>query len=187
MTAHLTQPLAPTKTLERITVVQGEAHASTKPGVEMNTVLGSCVATCLYDPIARVGGMNHFLLAEPPKSAAAETLDSNYGLYLMELLINKMLGLGAVKSRMKGRLYGGANINPDLGAIGSDNAAFARSFLSQEGIITVFEDMEGSQARRIHFRPAAGLVRCVKVAPLAAPKDKPLVRPQSAIGTVELF
>lgn len=187
MTAPVTTPLSAPPQIKRVTVIQGEAHASCDPKTEMNTVLGSCVATCLYDPVARVGGMNHFLLAEPPKTASAETVDSNYGLYLMELLINKMLALGAVKSRMKGRLYGGANINPDLGAIGSDNAAFARAFLHQEKIITVFEDLEGARARRIHFRPAAGLVRCTKVAPIAAPKDKPLVRPKSALGTVELF
>ena len=180
-------PPAPGHTLNRITVIQGQARASADPGAEMNTILGSCVATCLFDPVARIGGMNHFLLAEPPKSAREDTFDANYGLYLMELLVNEMLQLGAIKSRLKGRLYGGANINADLGAIGSANAAFAREFLASEGIETVFEDLEGSRARRIQFRPASGLVRCREVAPVAAPTDKPLVRPQSALGNVELF
>ncbi|MEE4155294.1 MAG: chemotaxis protein CheD [Erythrobacter sp.] len=171
----------------QVAVLQGEAHASADPTVELGTVLGSCVATCLYDPAARIGGMNHFLLAEPPDSHDACAFDANYGLFLMELLINKMLQLGALKRRLKGRLYGGANINPDLGAIGSTNAAFAREFLRREGIEQVFEDLEGSAARRIHFRPASGLVKCREVAPVAAPKDKPLSRPQSALGTVELF
>ncbi|MEM1195964.1 MAG: chemotaxis protein CheD [Pseudomonadota bacterium] len=175
------------QTPKRITVIQGQAHSSEDANVEFNTVLGSCVATCLFDPVARIGGMNHFLLAEPPKSARSATFDSNYGLYLMELLVNQMLQLGAIKSRLKGRLYGGANINADLGAIGSANAAFAREFLASEGIEKVFEDLEGSRARRIQFRPASGLVRCREVAPVAAPKDKPLVRPQSALGNVELF
>ncbi|MDJ0977117.1 MAG: chemotaxis protein CheD [Erythrobacter sp.] len=174
-------------TLKKRTVVQGEAFASSDPAHELNTILGSCVATCLFDPVARVGGMNHFLLAEPPKSARNETFDSNYGLYLMELLINEMLKLGANKSRLKGRLYGGASINPELGPIGTANASFARHFMAREGIQTVFEDLEGTRARRIQFRPASGLVRCREVAPVAAPKDKPLVRPQSALGNVELF
>lgn len=174
-------------TISKVTVVQGQARSSDDANVEMNTILGSCVATCLFDPVARIGGMNHFLLAEPPKSVRGEGFDSNYGLYLMELLINQMLQLGAVKSRLKGRLYGGANINPDLGAIGSVNAAFAREFLAREGIENVFEDLEGSRARRIQFRPVSGLVRCREVAPVAAPTDKPLVRPQSALGNVELF
>jgi len=174
-------------TVKKLTVIQGEAHASYDTQVEMNTILGSCVATCLFDPVARIGGMNHFLLAEPPESARGDGFDNNYGLYLMELLINEMLQLGAAKSRLKGRLYGGANINAELGAIGSANAAFAREFLAREGIENVFEDLEGKRARRIQFRPASGLVRCREVEPVAAPKDKPLVRPQSALGNVELF
>lgn len=173
--------------MKTVTVIQGQARASASPNVEMSTILGSCVATCLYDPIARIGGLNHFLLAQPPKGALDDGFDSTYGLYLMELLVNEMLELGAVKSRLKARLYGGANINAELGAIGSANAAFARQFLADEGIVKVFEDLEGTRARRIHFRPASGLVRCREVAPVSAPKDKPLAPPQSALGNVELF
>ncbi len=171
----------------RMTIVQGEARASADPRVEMSTILGSCVATCLFDPVARIGGMNHFLLAEPPAHARRATFDSDYGLFLMELLINEMLGLGAIKSRMRARLYGGANLNPDLSPIGTANAAFARHFLEREGIPKVFEDLEGNQARRIQFRPAGGQVRARLVPADTAPTQKPLARPQSALGTVELF
>lgn len=52
--------------LRRVTLLQGEVHVSGDPAVEVSTVLGSCVSTCLYDPVARIGGINHFLLAEPP-------------------------------------------------------------------------------------------------------------------------
>ena len=85
----------------RMTILQGEARASADPHAEMSTILGSCVATCLFDPVARVGGMNHFLLAEPPSHVRNQAFDSDYGLFLMELLINEMLGLGARKNRMK--------------------------------------------------------------------------------------
>jgi chemotaxis protein CheD len=105
----------------------------------------------------------------------------------MELLINEMLGLGAIKGRMRARLYGGANLNPDLAPIGTANAAFARQFLEREGIPKVFEDLEGTQARRIQFRPASGMVRARLVAADTAPTQKPLARPQSALGMVELF
>ena len=171
----------------RMTIVQGEARASADPHAEMSTILGSCVATCLFDPVARVGGMNHFLLAEPPSHVRNQAFDSDYGLFLMELLINEMLGLGARKNRMRARLYGGANLNPDLTPIGSANAAFARQFLDRESIPCVFEDMEGTQARRIQFRPASGQVRARLVPSEVAPTQKPLGRPQSALGTVELF
>lgn len=178
------QPAPP---MQRITILQGEARASRDPQVEMSTILGSCVATCLYDPVAQVGGMNHFLLAKPPAHVRNQKFDSDYGLFLMELLVNEMLGLGALRSRMRARLYGGANLNPDLSPIGSANAAFARQFLEREGIPKVFEDLEGTLARRIRFRPATGQVSARIVAPETAPTQKPLGRPQSALGTVELF
>jgi chemotaxis protein CheD len=171
----------------RLTIVQGEAKASTDPRVEMSTILGSCVATCVFDPVARVGGMNHFLLAEPPAHVCNQVFDSDYGLFLMELLVNEMLGLGARKGRMRARLYGGANLNPDLKPIGSANAAFARQFLEREGIPKMFEDLEGTQARRIQFRPSSGQVRARLVPADTAPTQKPLGRPQSALGIVELF
>ena len=180
--------------LIRTTILQGEAKASADERVIMSTVLGSCVATCLYDPVARVGGMNHYLLAKPLDHSASN-IDSSYGLFLMELLINEMLKLGADKRRMKARLYGGANMSTGLGRIGSDNAAFARQFLRDESIQTVFEDLEGNFARRIEFSPVNGLVRARKVAGEAPPPVKPInpIRqipqgnPQGGLGDVDLF
>ena len=67
------------------------------------------------------------------------------------------------------------------------NAAFARQFLERENIPKVFEDLEGTQARRIQFRPVSGQVRARLVPSDVAPTEKPLGRPQSALGTVELF
>ncbi len=181
-------PIEPSsKPAVRVTVMQGQAVASADPSLEMSTILGSCVATCLFDPHARVGGMNHFLLAKPLNEFRDRKFDSDYGLYLMELLVNEMLHLGASKMNMKGRLYGGANINSDLTPIGSANADFARGFLRQEGIPQVFEDLEGRSARRIHFRPASGLVRCRQVMDEAVPKEKPQGRPKASLGAVELF
>ncbi len=167
--------------------MQGQAEASHDPNVEFSTILGSCVATCLFDPAARVGGMNHFLLAEPPPGKAVGDFDEHYGLFLMELLVNKTLALGAKRSRLKARLYGGANIRDGLAPIGTANAQFARSFLKREDIPLAHEDLEGRSARRVHFLPTKGLVRCRKVNDAPMPMQKPLGRPKSAGGDVELF
>ena len=59
--------LAPTT---RLTVMQGQVRVSAGPRVELTTVLGSCVATCLYDPVVEVGGMNHFLLPDPARDSS---------------------------------------------------------------------------------------------------------------------
>ena len=172
---------------QRITVLQGEVRVSADPAVEFTTVLGSCVCTCLFDPQARIGGMNHFLLAEPPSHHTSTTFDEHYGVCLMELLINQMLAGGAVKSRLKARLYGGANLHLGMQQIGSMNASFARRFLLQEGIPLMHEELGGTSARRVHFLPASGKVRCRTADAKVAPAIVPVRRPATASGEVELF
>ncbi|WP_125954918.1 chemotaxis protein CheD [Novosphingobium sp. MD-1] len=172
---------------QRRTVMQGQAFASDSVDEEFTTVLGSCVSTCLYDPEVRVGGMNHFLLAEPPSSNPSAAIDVHYGVYLMEVLVNEMLARGARKHRLKAHLYGGANVNRTMMKIGSINAEFARGFLTREGIVLMREDLGGTQARRVDFRPASGQVRCRLVEERLAPPVQPTTRPQKASGDVELF
>ena len=167
--------------------MQGQVKVSDDPQAELTTVLGSCVACCMFDPDAHVGGMNHFLLAEPPSSHSHGVVDEHYGVYLMELLINEMLANGAAKHRLRAHLYGGANLYPGMAQIGSANAAFAKTFLMRERITLVREDLGGNSARRVDFRPASGLVRCRTVANTLAPEERPVARPVAAVGEVELF
>ncbi len=172
------------------TILQGDVRASADANLTLSTVLGSCVAICLYDPLNRIGGMNHFLLSTPQNPATASDCDTDYGLYLMELLINEMFKLGANKTHMKARAYGGANMNRDLAPIGQSNAAFARTFLRDEGISLVYEDLEGEVARRVDFRPATGQVRVRRIAsvdPATLPTQIPQAGRKRDLGTVELF
>ena len=171
----------------RLTVLQGQFKVSAGPRVEMGTVLGSCVATCLYDPSVELGGMNHFLLSEPPASHNREDVDVHYGVYLMEMLINEMLAYGARKDRLRAHLYGGANIRSGMAPIGTANGNFARGFLERERIELVRHDLGGNSARRIDFRPASGLVRCRVVPAADAPDMAPQPRAASHRGDVELF
>jgi len=174
--------------IERVTVMQGQALVDGAAHIEFSTVLGSCVATCLFDPEARIGGMNHFLLSEPPAGLAGMTdVDEHYGVYLMELLVNQMLARGASKSRLKAHLYGGANVNRNMMRIGTANAEFAQVFLRREGIVVMREDMGGTNARRVDFRPASGQIRCRTVEDRLAPPVNPTTRPARASGDVELF
>jgi chemotaxis protein CheD len=177
----------PITNITRINILQGQARVSAGPRVEFSTVLGSCVATCLFDPDVEVGGMNHFLLAEPPAGSHNGDFDEHYGVYLMELLINEMLAHGASKSRMRALLYGGANLNSNFAKIGSKNAEFARQFLASERISVVREDLGGNSARRVDFRPARGQVRCRTVENTLAPDIKPSSRPMQSRGDVEMF
>lgn len=136
-----------------ISVIQGEYAVSGETGAAMSTVLGSCVAACLYDPVKQVGGMNHFLL---PEAKSGDSQNVKYGAYLMELLINDLLKMGAQRHRLKVKLAGGAKMSKFLGDVGEKNIAFVRKYLSNEGLPVQWQSLGGLQARRIHFFPATG-------------------------------
>lgn len=179
-------PVAPPQ-MRRLTVAQGDSLASNDPEVVFTTVLGSCVAVCLYDGAAGVGGMNHFLLADPAPIAGEDAhLLNRYGLHSMELLINAMLKRGAARFGLKARIYGGATMREGLGDIGRRNIEFARKFLANEKIPVLGENVGGTSARRIEFRPAAGLSRCKVVS--SKPVENIIVKaPPASLGDVELF
>ena len=93
----------------RVTIRPGE-HKVTKETMVFSTLLGSCVSACLYDPVSRVSGMNHFLLANRryARNLPLNVTDAGrYGINAMELLINDMMKLGAVKARLKAKVFGG--------------------------------------------------------------------------------
>jgi chemotaxis protein CheD len=139
----------------RVSIIQGEFHVSADPEIVISTLLGSCIAVCMNDPLAKVGGMNHFLLPGDGNSAH-DNQGSRYGVHLMELLINGLLKLGASRDRLQAKVFGGANIVRGLGSIGSANAAFARHFLEREHISFAGGSMGGDQGRRVQFWPATG-------------------------------
>lgn len=135
-------------------IVQGDHRVSSNPEESLLTILGSCVAACLYDPVRGVGGMNHFLLADGDGQEAMR-----YGAYAMEVLINDLLKLGASRDRLEAKLFGGAKIMERLNDIGAENVLFARRFLATEGIPIVGESLGGRRARRIEFWPVGGRAR----------------------------
>ena len=134
-------------------ILQGECFVSAEPNIEMTTLLGSCVATCLFDERAGVGGMNHFLL---PDGAAGNRNGQKYGLHAMEVLINSMLKIGAKRDRISAKVFGGARMADFGGAIGEKNVEFAMSFLEQERIPCIASSTGGTLARRLKFHSATG-------------------------------
>ena len=142
---------------QRIHLIQGDFHVSNQPDLVLTTTLGSCVACCLFEPVAGVGGMNHFLL--PGGDAASGGDARRYGAHAMELLINGMMRAGARKNRLEAKLFGGGRLSGNLPDIGGANAAFAEQFLHDEGIAWLGGSTGGSGARRIQFWPATGRVR----------------------------
>ncbi len=141
-------------------VIQGEYAVSGKEADVLTTVLGSCVAVCLLDPVRKLGGMNHFLL---PTASSSDGKTSRFGVHAMEELINELLKRGAERSRLRAKVFGGASMVGNLRDIGAENAAFARRFLKDEGIPCLAESLGGRSARRIRFWPVSGRVRQMTV------------------------
>jgi chemotaxis protein CheD len=137
----------------QINLVQGEHAVSGDADVALTTILGSCVAACMRDPHAGVGGMNHFLL---PGVLGGASEGMERGVHAMELLINALLQAGARRDRLEAKLFGGARMMRNLSDIGAQNAAFATDFLRQERIAHQGGSLGGDQARRIRFWPATG-------------------------------
>lgn len=137
-------------------------HVCTAEPMVLSTLLGSCVAVCLFDPERGVMGMNHFLLATRHGKGGREPLLSStagrYGIHAMELLINGMLALGARRAALRAKAFGGGNVlgwsSDKVGPrfrIGDMNVAFVREFFAREGIPVVAEDLGGHCARQVHF------------------------------------
>jgi chemotaxis protein CheD len=174
----------------KIAVIQGEYRVIDDPNVVLTTVLGSCVAACLRDPIAGVGGMNHFLLANASDGKTGSD-QVRYGAYAMELLINDLLKRGARRDRLEAKLFGGAKLFDTLQDIGDGNATFAERFMRDEGIPVTGGSLRGRSARRVEFWPVVGRVRQRMVEDRSlAEQETRLVRrapPVVDTGAVELF
>jgi chemotaxis protein CheD len=141
----------------RVHIIQGQQEVSDDPDVILTTTLGSCVAACVRDPIAGVGGMNHFLLPEGQGVAGQDAY--RYGAYAMELLVNALMARGGRRERLEAKLFGGAKLADRLIDIGGLNVTFARRFLDQEGIRYAGGSVRGHHARRLQFWPVSGRVR----------------------------
>ena len=128
-------------------------YAVTAEPVAIVTLLGSCVAACVYDPALQVGGMNHFML---PDSHASD-LTARYGMHAMELLINELLKRGARRSRLQAKAFGGGNVLRGFqDPIGTRNADFVIDYLRAERIPLVAQDLGDIFPRKICFFPQTG-------------------------------
>ncbi len=180
--------MAVTEFRNRVTLLQGEYRVSDDPSLVITTILGSCVAACLRDPFANVGGMNHFLLPGETDRTVAQAAE-RYGVHLMELLVNGLLKLGARRDRLKAKLFGGARIVEGLSDVGALNAKFAKHFLEVERIELIGGSLQGLRGRRIEFKPVSGDARQIFIDRID-PQElsvKPPPRTTAPIGTVEFF
>src|SRR5690349_3712686 len=142
-----------------VKVFPGEFYVTGKPDEVLVTVLGSCVSACIRDPIAKIGGMNHFMLPHHKSGSWGDDLKSaRFGNFAMEKLINELIKAGASRDRMEIKVFGGGNVTESSNAVGSDNAAFVLRYLEAEGLSCAAQDLGGTLPRRIHYYASTGRV-----------------------------
>lgn len=143
--------------VKEVTLYLGDVHVAHEP-TRVKTLLGSCIAVCLYDPLRGVGGMNHFML---PRGRDDDGASPRFGVPAMEALIGALIGLGGSPRRFAAKVFGGAHvldIEESAGGVPQQNIAFVRGFLEAGGIPIVAEDVGGHAARHVHFETATGRV-----------------------------
>ncbi len=133
-------------------------YAAFKEETVISTLLGSCVAVAIYDPTTQIGGLNHYLL---PDAQPNERANSRYGNHAIQMLVDDCLKLGANRSQLKAKVYGGGNVISvsSLGdAIGKRNIELAESMLREMGIPVIERNVGGESARTIKFNTATAEV-----------------------------
>lgn len=145
----------------------GEIIASDVPeDVLVAYGLGSCVAICLYDPVAQVGGMLHALLPAAPNERNPAVRDSRPTKFVKQgtpLLIQSVLSLGAKRSRLQARLCGGARVLSAPGFqdslnIGDRNVQAAEAALEAAGIRIYAREIGGKIGRTVKLYIGDGQV-----------------------------
>jgi chemotaxis protein CheD len=142
-----------------VKIFTGDCYVTRDPREMLITILGSCIAVCMRDPLRQVGGMNHILLPGGADIHDLPGASTRYGAFAMEELINGLLKLGAEKSRLECKVFGGAQVMRTSTMIGERNIAFVHDYLANEGIPVAAEDVGGDWPRRIHYFPQTGRVR----------------------------
>lgn len=180
---------------DAVKVLPGEYFVTTSD-ILLVTVLGSCVTACIRDRDKGLGGMNHFMLPETNEGAGILSTSARYGAYAMEVLLNHLLKLGARRSSLEAKVFGGGKVLASLtqAQVGEKNAQFVLDYLNTERIPIVAQDLLDIYPRKVYFFPASGRVMMKK---LVRVKNDTLVarereyearlRRDNVQGDVELF
>jgi len=175
---------------DAVKVLPGEYFVSGEDVLIM-TVLGSCIAACVWDGKARIGGMNHFMLPE------GEDGSGRYGSYAMELLLNEMIKMGARRETMQAKVFGGGAVMAGFTTmnVGERNTKFVLDYLATERIPVVSQDVLDIHPRKVCFFPVTGKALVKRLAhahpeALAVEERKgnaATVAKSTAGGSVDLF
>lgn len=134
------------------------------------TVLGSCISACVRDPVAGVGGMNHFMLPASQNEShgtwggnSDKDYTMRYGDFAMKRLVNEILRNGGRRENLEVKIFGGGRILAQMTDIGGRNIAFAHEYVRTAGLRLANEDTGGIYPRKVYYFPQEGRVRVKKL------------------------
>jgi chemotaxis protein CheD len=145
---------------QEIAAIMPGEYFATQEDMIIYTVLGSCISTCVRDPVASIGGMNHFMLPAPKNNGQGDSWgeSARYGSFAMELLINEILKRGGHRGRLEVKVFGGARIYEGMNDVGANNTAWVLEYLGREGFKPVSVDTGGIHPRKIYYFAQGGQV-----------------------------
>lgn len=149
-------------------VAPGQFYVSRSDEEDIVTVLGSCVSACIRDPIARIGGINHFMLplsgTDTDRASPYGSASNRFGNVAMESLINTILKGGGLKARLEVKVFGGGRVLDLSADVGRRNVEFVRDYLKEEGLRVVAHDVLGPYPRKLSYNAITGVVRMKRLA-----------------------
>jgi len=148
---------------QREYLLPGQLHVSADP-CQIRTILGSCVAICLWDSHQHIGGMNHFLL---PASRAGHPATTRFADVATKTLLDKLRALGCRVPHLQAKIFGGSSMFQKQGhravSLGAQNVAVAIELMSGAGIPVVVQETGGTRDRKIMMNSDDGVVWCQRI------------------------
>lgn len=144
--------------LNKYFLLPGGIKVSKNP-LEVTTLLGSCVAVCLWDQKLKIGGINHYMM---PYWNGTGLASPKYGNIAIEKLIQSMLYMGSEKENIVAKVFGGAMVldaNDNIFHIGERNIEILQRLLPEKGIKIVASSLGGKRGRKLIFNTETGLVK----------------------------
>jgi chemotaxis protein CheD len=136
-------------------VQPGQLYVAHKP-TTLTTIIGSCVAVCMWDGHVQIGGMNHFML---PMFAGSGVQSPRFGNIAMQELLDRLVAAGARKPFLRARVFGGSCMFAQMKSanhLGQKNIQLAVDFLTYRGIDIVQTDVGGDRGRKLRFNTDEG-------------------------------
>ncbi|WPP53532.1 chemotaxis protein CheD [Catalinimonas niigatensis] len=140
--------------------------ASKEPTV-VSTILGTCVAVCMYDTVLHIGGVNHYIMPwyqeegrQLGKILSDKSSHTKFGNIAIDKLLQKMLALGAKHEHLQAKIFGGmSRTHANMFHIGERNAEVASLYLKHLDIPVLVQHVGGQYARKLIFHTHSGEVR----------------------------